>query len=101
MKSSFSKKKKRIHKSLTRRNLFNDFEEADEMCPICQNTIVEGTGRLTNCCRNNVHQRCLELWRTTGVNGSECPLCRKKNYGGTTIKSRYSKKRRQKRKTKK
>ena len=94
MKSRFSKKKKRIHKSLKRRNLSNDFEEADEMCPICQNTIVEGTERLTNCCHNNVHQHCLETWRKTGVNGIKCPLCREKNYGGRKKMRRKTKRKR-------
>tara|TARA_B110000261_G_scaffold146658_1_gene171042 strand:+ start:63 stop:404 length:342 start_codon:yes stop_codon:yes gene_type:complete len=77
-----SLKNKSIFKRVKRTNLFNDFEEAGEECPICKNTIVEGTGRLTNCCHNNVHIHCLEEWRETGVNGSACPLCREPNYGG-------------------
>lgn len=87
-----SRNKSRINKSLKRRNLSRDFEEADEMCPVCHTTIVEGTGRLTNCCHNNVHTHCLETWRETGANGSECPLCRQHNYGGRRKKRRKTKK---------
>lgn len=90
-----TRKKSRINKSLlTRRDLSLEFDEAAEMCPICQNTIVEGTGRLTNCCRHNVHIHCLETWRNHGANGSACPLCRRQNYGGGGRRRRRSKKRR-------
>lgn len=61
-------------------------------CPICKTTIVEGTCRLTNCCRNNVHEHCLEEWRNIGVNGIACPLCRALNYGGAKKRKAVQKK---------
>ena len=90
-KTSIKNKSLTRTKGLTRRNLSLDFEEADEACPICQNTIVEGTGRLTNCCHKNVHIHCLDMWRNHGVNGIACPLCRRHNYGGRSKKRRRTK----------
>ena len=46
----------------------------DEMCAICQDRIISGTGaRSINACDHTFHTGCIDTWFTTNV---RCPVCR-------------------------
>jgi hypothetical protein len=47
---------------------------AEEMCAVCQDTIVVGTdARTLTFCEHSFHTACIDTWFTTNV---RCPVCR-------------------------
>lgn len=57
----------------------------DDVCPICQEELIEKPQRLSYCkygCGNSVHLKCIKIWaehqKSQGETVINCPLCREK-----------------------